>query len=166
MGSRFAAAGTAVILLILTACNPLIATAESNDGETIEVESNGDRGWVRLSCDSPNSGACNTASIRVIDSDGEVHELEANASNSAETWLDGGEGTVSIHLPPQYNSSHWNVHYVIPTSEGHEVGDHPESTNRCTHGCKELRFSKITFVLLDHTQGMSVRTLRTEKWVS
>ncbi|MFL2977942.1 MAG: hypothetical protein ACJZ59_02625 [Candidatus Thalassarchaeaceae archaeon] len=23
--------------------------------------------------------------------------------------------------------AHWNVHYVIPTSEGHEVGDHPES---------------------------------------
>ena len=109
------------------ACNPLLATAESNDGETIEVESNGDIGWVRLSCDSPNTGACNTASIRVVDSDGEVHELEADASNSAEIWLNGGEGTVSIHIPPQHNSSDWNIHYVIPTSESHEIGDHPES---------------------------------------
>ncbi len=127
MGRRFATTGAAVILLILTFCNPLLATAESNDGETIEVESNGEMGWVRLSCDEPNSGACNTASIRVIDSNGEVHELEADASNSAETWLNGGEGTVSIHLPPQYNSSDWNVHYVIPTIEGHEIVDHPES---------------------------------------
>ncbi len=127
MGRGFATTCAAVILLILTVCNPLTVAAESGNEETIEVESNGDTGWVRLSCDSPNSGACNTASIRVIDSDGEVHELEADASNSAETWLDGGEGTVSIHLPPQHNSSHWNVHYVIPTSEGHEVGDHPES---------------------------------------
>ncbi|CAI8227028.1 MAG: Uncharacterised protein [Methanobacteriota archaeon] len=127
MGRGFATAGAAVILLILTVCNPLTVTAETGSEETIEVESNGDIGWVRLSCDTPNSGACNTASIRVIDSDGEVHELDADASNSAETWLDGGEGTVSIHLPPQHNSSYWNVHYVIPTSEGHEVGDHPES---------------------------------------
>ncbi|MFL2977943.1 MAG: hypothetical protein ACJZ59_02630 [Candidatus Thalassarchaeaceae archaeon] len=73
MGRGFATAGAAVILLILTVCNPLTVTAETgSDENTIEVESNGDRGWVRLSCDSPlSSGACNTASIRVIDSDGE-----------------------------------------------------------------------------------------------
>ncbi len=127
MGRRFATTGAAVILLILTTCNPLLATAESNDGETIEVESNGDRGWIQLICTSPSIGTCGTASIGVIDSNGQAHELEADANNAAEVWLDGGAGIVSIHLPPQHNSRDWQVKHVIPTLEGHEIVDHPES---------------------------------------
>ena len=91
-------------------------------------------------CASPSIGTCGTASIGVIDSNGQVHELEADANNAAEVWLDGGAGIVSIHLPPQHNSRDWQVNHVIPTLEGHEIVDHPET----------LRFS-ITVPLIRST---------------
>jgi len=112
-----------IFLIIALLLAPIPTTFADDSVEVLTGETQGGMAWIAISCDNQNQ-ECEDVNLTIVWPDGSQDEMDSTITQ--EIFKNITSGTITISTYTSFVNSGWIIDSVLPSSNGHEISDHPE----------------------------------------